>query len=116
MTMNISLQIDPGSAAVITDYGDYKDVLNVIKYRVCGFDGFSFAYRNGEVTLSMPDDQENFFPYSQLTEDLVTSWIEEQDADNLQIYQQEIIQELEDKAANPSVVGMPLPWESGQGG
>jgi hypothetical protein len=106
MTVSFSLEL-LNAPAVVAQIDDMPDVLVEVQYRLCGFNGTSYAYRSGTASFTAPDPAA-FIAYDALTADLVKSWVQTEAADDIAAFEADIETEL----ATPQPTLKPLPWQS----
>ena len=88
---------------------DPNYVVNVL-WTVTGVDGDYNANIQGNTTFNSADQESAFIPYDQLTPQIVTGWIPEQDISNAQANVQGQINSMITPPVSPQ--NTPLPWAS----
>lgn len=86
--------------------GNLVDVMVAVKYCLCCTDRYRSAYRYGELTFA-PADPEDFTPFSEISQEVMTAFAEQILGDELETIKQELLTEQ----AAPPIDVRPLPWE-----
>ena len=88
---------------------DPNYVVNVL-WTVTGVDGSNTASIGGNTTFNSADQEGAFIPYDQLTPEIVTGWIPQNQIDSAQACEQGQIDSMINPPVSPA--NTPLPWSN----
>jgi hypothetical protein len=95
---------------VMPDFNGYNNFITRIiwRYNATNQDGINVNLE-GQLTFNEENGQEPYLPYNSITEQEVIDWLNTyQDVASLQAQ----LDKMMDEKVNPTIVNLPLPWES----
>jgi hypothetical protein len=97
----------------IPQTGDLTNVVVECDWRCNASEDQASATAYGSVSFAVPADDSEFIPYASLTQDEVLGWVWGSGVDK-QAIEAGLTGQI-DAQLNPTVVTLPLPWQSAQG-
>jgi hypothetical protein len=101
-------KLEEGSLETRPNVGELADVVSTVHYRRAATNGTYIVEMCGAIGYAAPSE-DNFIPHSELTQEIIETWL------NSSVDVEAIDAELNTKLENlknPSVVILPLPWET----